>query len=168
MNKISVHLCERKNKFIINNLYPLYLHDLAGIRNELPNKYGVFEEDEEYQTLEQQISVFDVWWEKEGVLFPYLVTVDDLPAGFIFVATPLYVFGNCDFMIKEFFILRPFRGKGIGEYVISEIFNLYRGKWMLYTAPTDKNYKTISLWRKTLTRYTNNQFTEEDIELYGV
>jgi hypothetical protein len=44
MNNLTIELCERKNKFIINNLYPLYLHDLAEIRNVLPNKYGVFED----------------------------------------------------------------------------------------------------------------------------
>lgn len=33
MNSLTIELCERKNKFIINNLYPLYLHDLAEIRN---------------------------------------------------------------------------------------------------------------------------------------
>lgn len=168
MENISIQLCDRKNKFIINNLYPLYLHDLAEIRNELPNKYGVFEDDDEYQTLEQQIPVFDIWWEKEDHLFPYLITVDDLPAGFILIATPPYLYDNCDFMINEAFILRPFRGKGIGEYAVTEIFNLYRGKWMLFTTPTEKNIKTINFWRKTLSRYTNNQFTEEDKELQGV
>ncbi|MDR6551793.1 hypothetical protein J2736_002982 [Paenibacillus qinlingensis] len=48
MNNLTIELCERKNKCIINNLYPLYLHDLAEIRNVLPNKYGVFEDDEKY------------------------------------------------------------------------------------------------------------------------
>ena len=41
MDRIKVQLCGRDTKFIINNMYPLYLHDLAGIRNVLPNKYGV-------------------------------------------------------------------------------------------------------------------------------
>jgi len=30
------------------------------------------------------------------------------------------------------------------------------------TTPTDKNLNTISFWRKTLSGYKNNQFTEED------
>jgi predicted acetyltransferase len=168
MNNLTIELCERKNKFIINNLYPLYLHDLAEIRNVLPNKYGVFEDDEKYHTLEQQIPVFDIWWEKEGVLFPYLIKVDGLPAGFILVTTPPYLFDNCDFMINEIFILRPYRGKGIGENGVREVFNLHRGKWMLFTTPTDKNLNTVSFWRKTLSGYTNNQFTEEDKELNDV
>lgn len=165
---ITIELCERKNKFIINNLYPLYLHDLAGIRKVLPNKYGVFEDDDKYHTLEKQIPVFDIWWEKEGVLFPYLVTVDELPAGFVLVTTPPYLYDNCDYMINELFVLRPFRGNGIGEYAVREIFNLYRGSWMLFTTPTDSNLNTVSFWRKTLSRYTDNHFTEEDKELQHV
>ncbi|KAB3528952.1 hypothetical protein [Alkaliphilus serpentinus] len=87
-NKITIELCMRDQKFIINNLYPLYLHDLAEIRGELPNKYGVFEEDDEYKTLQQQIPVFDIWWENKKVLYPYLIKVDQLPAGFALIATP--------------------------------------------------------------------------------
>lgn len=26
-------------------MYPLYLHDIAGIHGTLPNEYGIFEED---------------------------------------------------------------------------------------------------------------------------
>lgn len=85
MDRIKVQLCGRDTKFIINNMYPLYLHDLAGIRNVLPNKYGVFEELDTYQTLQQQISVFDIWWEKDDVLFPFLISVDEVPAGFALI-----------------------------------------------------------------------------------
>lgn len=169
MSNIKVQLSDRNTKFIINNMYPLYLHDIAEIRNVLPNKYGVFEDDDKYQTLEQQIPVFDIWWEKENILFPYLITVDDLPAGFAFIATPPYLVDDSNFMLNELFILRPFRNKGVAEYAMTKIFNEFKGKWMLFTTPTDNNIKTINFWRKTLSNYTNNQFIEEDKELehYG-
>lgn len=68
-------------------------------------------------------------------------------------------------MVNEFFIMRPFRGKKIGEYALTDIFNRFRGKWLIYTTPTDKNLKTIQFWRKTLSRYTNDQFVEADKDL---
>jgi predicted acetyltransferase len=167
MDIITVQLCDQETKAVINNMYPLYLHDLSGIRDVLPNKYGVFEESDDYQTLQQQIAVFDIWWEKEGVLFPLLIRVNDVPAGFALIATPPYVYGESNYLVNEYFIMRPFRGKGVGEYAAIEIFNRFQGKWMLYTTPTEKNRKAIAFWRKTLHRYTDNQFTEEDKELGG-
>lgn len=163
--KISVQLCKYKNKFIINNMYPLYLHDLAEVRNELPNKFGVFEEEDKYQTLEQQIPVFDIWWEKEDILYPYLIIVNEIPAGFALVSTAPYLVDDSQFMLNELFILRPFRGKGIGEYAVAEIFNQFKGKWMLFTTKSDSNLNTINFWHKTLFNYTKDNFIEEDKEL---
>lgn len=170
MTNITVELCDYSNKFIINNLYPLYLYDLAEIRDTYPNKYGVFEEDDTIETLEEQIPIFDIWWNKKGILFPYLIKVDGLPAGFILVATPPYIVDDSDFMISEMFIMRPFRSKGVGEYVVKTIFNKHSGTWMLFTTPTDSNFKTIKFWRKTLSKCINNQFTEvdQDIPHFGV
>ncbi|OBZ17063.1 GNAT family N-acetyltransferase [Bacillus sp. FJAT-26390] len=168
MDKITVQLCDLDTKAIINNMYPLYLHDLSGIRDVLPNKFGVFEESDDYKTLQDQIAVFDIWWEKEGVLFPFLIRVNDVPAGFALIATPPYVYGDSNYLINEYFILRPFRGKGVGEHAAIEIFKRFLGKWMLYTTGTEKNRNAIAFWRKTLLRYTDNQFTEEDKELGDV
>ena len=168
MTKIKINLSDYESKFVINNMYPLYLHDLAEIRNEYPNQYGVFD-DNNIKTLEEQTSIFDIWWNRKGILFPYLITVNDLPAGFILVATPPYLVDDSDFMISEMFIMRPFRGKGIGEYSVATVFNNFCGNWMLFTTPTDSNLKTIKFWRKTVAKYTKSKFIElnEDLPHYG-
>ncbi|XEC97464.1 GNAT family N-acetyltransferase [Paenibacillus tarimensis] len=168
MAEIEIRLSGSETKFIINNMYPLYLHDLAGIRGVLPNNFGVFEDSDKYQTLQQQISVFDIWWEKEGVLFPFLITVDEVPAGFALIATPPYILDDSNYLVNEFFILKPFRSKGIAEYAVKEIFNRFRGKWLVFTTPTDKNALAIEFWRKTISRYTIHGYTEVDKELPDV
>ena len=165
MAEITVELSRRDTQLIIYNLYPLYLHDLAGIRNVLPNRYGVFEDSDAIQTLQQQMPEFDIWWEKEERLFPFLIRVDEVPAGFALIATPPYVEDDSDFMVNEYFILQPFRGQGVAEEAITQIFNRFQGKWLIYTTPTERNSRTIHFWRKTLARYTNNMFTEEDKEM---
>jgi len=167
MQKISVELSNYDNKFIINNMYPFYLYDLGEIRNILPNKYGVFEDDDIIKTLEEQIPLFDVWWKNKDALFPYLITVDGIAAGFILVARPPYVVDDSDFMVGEMFIMRQFRGRGVGQYAIKTVFNKHIGKWMLFTTPTDRNLKTIGFWRKTLSDYTKDEFTEEDKDIPG-
>jgi predicted acetyltransferase len=160
---IRVELCDKENKFIINNIYPLYLYDLSEIWDRKPNKYGVFEEDDKYQTLEKQIPVFDIWWEKESVLFPYLFKADDIPVGFAFVAMPPHTPQHVDYLLYEFFLLRPYRGKGIGDFAAEEVFNKFLGSWELHTNQnTERNIRTLKFWRKTLSQYTRNNYIEEN------
>jgi|GEM_PF-183057 len=163
---ISVEPCGLDRKFILMNLYPLYLHDLAGIREVLPNRCGVFEEDDGIQTLQEQQGEFDIWWEKEGLLFPYLILADGIPAGFALIASGPYTESGSDYMVNEFFILRPYRGKGVGEAAAGELFRRHPGSWSLFTTPGERNRGSISFWRKSLARHAGEDgYTEEDLEL---
>lgn len=166
---ITVELCALDDKFIIYNLYPLYLYDLAEIRKVLPNRHGVFEDTDDYKTLLNQQTLFDIWWQKENILFPFLIRVNGLPAGFGLVATPPYLVDDSEYMLNEFFIARPFRNKGVGEKAAAVIFNRFPGKWMLFTTPTEDNVRTQMFWRKTLERFTLSRYkeTDEDLPHFG-
>lgn len=158
--QVTINLTDQNTKFIINNLYPLYLHDLSEIWGWKPNKYGVYEEDETL-TLYEQNKVFDVWWSNPSILFPYLIRVDDIPAGFAFVATPPYTPHGSDFYMNEFFILRSFRGTGVADTAAVQVFNLHHGPWELQTNPKEVNKRAQSFWRRTIHNYTNGSFQEE-------
>lgn len=160
--KIDVQLCSKENKFMINNIYPLYLHDLSGIGGTKPNRFGVYEENE-MMTLSEQNTVFDIWWEKPSVLFPFLITVDELIAGLIFVATPPYIpsLANINYYLNECFLLRPYRGIGVGEEAARQVFDQFRGNWEVQTGPMERNVRAQKFWRKTLAAYTNGQYSEE-------
>ena len=54
--KVTVELTDSSTKFIINNIYPLYLHDLSGIWGWKPNRYGIYEDDDT-RTLNDQNQV---------------------------------------------------------------------------------------------------------------
>ncbi|MBY0219230.1 GNAT family N-acetyltransferase [Paenibacillus illinoisensis] len=164
VNKLNVtaRLCGMEEKFIINNIYPLYLHDLSEVWEHKINRYGVFENDDT-RTLMEQNRVFDIWWEHPNVLFPYLITVDDIPAGLAFVATspfipcPHYI----DYYMNEFFLLRNYRGKGVGEEAVRQIIGKMPGQWELQTNPTERNERAKRFWRKTLNTCTKGKYSEE-------
>lgn len=158
--KVTTILTDPSTKFIVNNLYPLYLHDLSEIWGWKPNQYGVFEEDDTL-TLSEQNKVFDIWWEKPSILFPYLIRVDHIPAGFALVATPPHTPPGSEFYMNEFFMLRAFRGNGSAEAAAVQVFNLHRGSWELHTNPTETNKRAQSFWRKTLHHYTSGSYQEE-------
>lgn len=155
---IEVNLATNKNGFIIKNMYPLYLHDIAGIHGTLPNQYGIFEE-EHVTTLQEQYDIQQVWFEHQDELFPYLITVNNLPAGFCLVGSGKYVCKETDFFIYETFLLSPFRGKGISHHAILEVLNNHHGRWMLFTHATENNKRAQRFWKKVISTYTNEQYT---------
>ncbi|WP_054955556.1 GNAT family N-acetyltransferase [Paenibacillus dakarensis] len=157
---VSIELTDQSTKFIINNLYPLYLHDLSEIWGWKPNKYGVYE-DGDTLTLHEQNKVFDIWWEKESILFPYLIRADDIPAGFALVATPPYTPHGSDYYMNEFFVLRPFRGQGAAEAAAVQVLDKHKGTWELQTNPGEGNKRAQSFWRRTINQYTSGSYQEK-------
>ena len=95
--KIEIKLADKNDGFIIKNMYPLYLHDLSGIHNILPNKYGIFEEDDNIRTLQQQYDIQEIWFQEPKLLFPYLIIADGIPAGFCLVGSGKYVPKEVDY-----------------------------------------------------------------------
>ena len=142
---------------IIRNFYPLYLHDLSEFSGILPNQYGIYEEDP-VETLIDQYNVQDIWFQKPGLLFPYIIFVDGRPAGFALVGTGKYSPKTTDNYLYEFFMLRPYRGKNIAETAAHQVFDMFQGKWELYTNPSPENIRAQGFWEKTVRKYTSGEF----------
>ncbi|WP_167957520.1 GNAT family N-acetyltransferase [Anaerosporobacter faecicola] len=163
---IEITVANKETGFIIKNMYPLYLHDLAGIHGTLPNEYGIFEEGE-VKTLQEEYDIQQIWFEHPEVLFPYLLRVDGIPAGFCLVGSGRYVPKGIDYYIYEMFLLSPFRGKGIGEKAVLSILNKHHGKWMLFTQSTENNKRAQMFWNKVLTTYTDGTYDVKKEQIDG-
>lgn len=157
---IKLVLANKENANLIKNIYPLYLYDLSEIYGNVPNEYGIYE-DEPIQTLAEQYEVQNDWFENPEYLFPYITMVDDKPAGFALVSTGKYAPKTTDYFLFEFFLLRPYRGKGIAETVAKRVFDKYPGKWQLHTNHTSANKRAQSFWRKTINNYTSGEYEEK-------
>ena len=159
--RIEVKLADSTSGYIIKNMYPLYLHDLSGIHGIKPNKHGIFEEDD-IKTLSEQYNIQQIWFEHTGELFPYLIIVDDIPAGFCLIGSGKYVSKDVDYFIYEVFLLSVFRGKSIARKALHEILDKHSGKWMLFTHSTDNNQCAKSFWHKTIDTYTEGKYTANE------
>jgi len=157
--KLEIRLADQTNCHIIKNMYPLYLHDLSGIHGILPNSSGIFEEEEIIQTLTQQYEVQQVWFEHPGELFPYLIYVDNRPAGFILIGSGRFVPADVEYYVYETFLLSVYRGKHIMRHVAMNVFEQHHGRWMLYTHSTENNQRAQMFWNHTICTYTNNEYT---------
>lgn len=162
--KIEVKLTDQNEAYIIKNLYPLYLHDLSGhyglTDGPTLNRHGIYEDSDEYRTLADQYETQNIWWEKPGCLFPFLLRVNDIPMGFALIATPPYCAKGVDYFVNEFFLLRPYRGKGLGEAAAVQIFEKFKGEWELFTNPAEMNITGQKFWRKTVSGYTMGHYQE--------
>lgn len=162
---VKVVLANKENSIIIKNTYPLYLHDLSEIHGNLPNEYGIYE-DEPIKTLMEQYEVQNKWFEEPDRLFPFIIMADNKPAGFMLVATHPYIPKDVDYYVYEFFLLRPYRGKNIGETAAKQIFDKFEGKWELFTHPTENNKRAQSFWHKTVGNYTSGNYEVSVMEIF--
>ncbi|WP_017814840.1 GNAT family N-acetyltransferase [Paenibacillus shenyangensis] len=163
---LDIALCPVEESHTILNLYPFYLYDLSEIWERQPNRHGVFEEEDSYRTLAEQSEVFWIWWQHPGILFPYVIRVDGIPAGFALVSTPPYIpsYEKTDYFMHEFFVMRPFRGQGLAAQAARQIFGQFRGSWELHTNPTERNVHARRFWEQLLMDYTHNEYTRQLID----
>jgi ribosomal-protein-alanine N-acetyltransferase len=79
---------------------------------------------------------FKKYWQTENS-WPFLVRYNNELAGFVIIdkkgSEP-----NIDFNMAQFFILRKFKGKGLGKYVAHLSFSLFKGSWEVMVMPKNK------------------------------
>jgi predicted acetyltransferase len=110
--------------------------------------------------------VQNIWWEKPDILFPFLILVDGIPAGFTLIATPPHCYKGIDYFVNEFFLIQSLRGQGIAERVANIVFDQFNGNWELFTNPLEKNIAGQKFWRTTISNYTNGVYIEENGETF--
>ena len=91
--------------------------------------------------------------------------VDGKPAGFDLISSKELAPESTDYYLYEFFLLRPYRGKGIAEEAAKQVFDRFKGKWELYTGHKN-NERAQRFWRKTLRNYTGGNYEETNGETF--
>lgn len=161
---VELRLSAGDDAQVIRNLWPLYQHDLSAFDGALPNRHGIFSDDDNLTTLAEHVSSLNPWWRDATSLFPYLIVVDGLPAGFNLIAgrSRLPAGIQADFVVHEFFVLHPYRGTFAAERAAMEGFNRHRGEWEVVTYPT--HLRAIAFWRRVISRYMSMQFAEDEVD----
>jgi predicted acetyltransferase len=137
-------------KLVLRHLVQLYSYDFTEFDGVDADEQGLYRYD-----------YFDHYWTEEK-RHPYLVRVDGKVAGFVFVKVERKDDGTPYTYMAEFFIMKKYRGQGIGQTVAFHLFDLYPGEWQV--SEIAKNYPAQAFWRKIIGRYTDGQFEEEVME----
>ncbi|WP_232700109.1 GNAT family N-acetyltransferase [Brevibacillus daliensis] len=96
-----------------------------------------------------------MYWESSNH-HPFFIKVDDELAGFVLVKSKTYTEPST---IEEFFVMRKFKGKGIGKVAAMKIFDMFTGRWKI--TQIQKNYPAQAFWRGVISEYTNGKYYEE-------
>lgn len=153
METVTLELIDASTAQIFKNLYPLYLHDLSAYQNDAhSNQHGILEDDDS-ATLEMQMLGHD-YWLSDALLNSFLIRVAGRPAGFALVTTPAYAPNQAYSELHEFFLMHPFRARGLAGVAAQLAFATAPGAWMLRVLP--RNEPALRFWRKTLPMLSSN------------
>jgi predicted acetyltransferase len=139
---IEVIEATREQIPILQNLGHSYVYDLSELTGWSCNPDGLFGcRDDEF------------WF---GDTHHFLVRVGGEIAGFACVNREVND-ARSDWDVAEFFILRKFRGKGVGKYVARWLFDRFPGHWEV--GQMLPNTPAIAFWDKVVAEYTGGNYT---------
>ena len=112
----------RRERGILERLYPLYLHDLSSFTSH-------FRLDGEGRWRPDYL---DDWMGREECS-SLLIRADGTPAGFAFVAERPFphMEPDAEHKVVEFFVARPFRRAGVGTEAARRVIGARPGAWQL-------------------------------------
>lgn len=136
---------------ILANLFQLYRYDISGLRGEAGQD---IQPDGRYP-----LPRYLADSRTDPRCAPFLVYVDGHLAGFVLVRAYSQLTGDQGIHdILEFFIMRKFRGRGVGTIVARRTFAQFPGTWEV--REHRRNHPAQRFWRRVIADYTGGQYTE--------
>jgi predicted acetyltransferase len=99
----------------------------------------------------------DRYW-SDPACHAFLVWVEDKLAGFALIHERSRLTGEDRHDVAEFFVLRRYRRRGVGERVAISLFERFGGRWEVRQKP--ENTAATAFWRRVIGRYTGGRFEE--------
>ncbi|MEZ6006120.1 MAG: GNAT family N-acetyltransferase [Planctomycetota bacterium] len=109
----------------------------------------------------------DLWFERPGVLFPWLLKTQTTLLGFALLGGRKLseaMGSDTDFYLHEFHMAEPFRGQGFGRKAVHELLKEHPGSWSVDVHPA--NPGALRFWEVALASVELKQtdyFTEEGV-----
>lgn len=130
--EIAVAQAGPEEQTLLRRLMELCQHDYSEFNSADVDEQGRFG----YRYL-------DYYWREPG-RYPFLVRVSDKPAGFVLVRElERNADGQPAHEVAEFFILRKYRRRGIGQVVVQQVFASFPGLWQLRVETNNRPAQTF-------------------------
>lgn len=137
---IEIARASPEQKPLIANLLELYAHD-----------FSEFDEMELDATGRFGYEHLPLYW-TEATRYPFLVKVNNNPAGFVFVRRGSQISGDDDVWdVAEFFVVRRYRRLGIGTKVAHDVWRKFAGKWEVRVMSGNRQAKEF--WNRAINEF---------------
>lgn len=129
----------------LRNMMELYLYDFSefdGADLDENGRYG-------YEWLDSYVS--------DDGCYAYVIRIDSRLAGFALVDHEV-LNSDSDYSIAEFFVLKKYRGTGVGRFAAFQIFESLPGRWEI--GQLKQNVPAQQFWRSVIAAYTCGNYDE--------
>jgi len=138
------------DKQVFSNLLQLYLYDSSEYDGWDITEHGFF-----------RYGFVDHYWTEDG-RHPFFIRANGRLAGLAMVRTIEGPTPNDTYYsMAEFFVMRKYRGKGVGKQAALKLLDMFSGKW--HIGQTHGNKPAQVFWNKLISDYTGGDFTEEEL-----
>lgn len=145
--RISVVPATEADRPVLANLIQFYLYDFTGFKEWDLQEDGRFGD-----------YGLDGCWTTD-YRHPFLIRANGTLAGFAIVDGRSHLTGERGVWdVGDFFVLRRYQKRGVGEHAARVLFDRFRGRWEVRQMAA--NLGAQAFWRKVINRYTDGQFEE--------
>ncbi len=149
LSKIS-----QASRGVLENLFTYYVYDLSEFMKWDPNFRG------EYTFNTASLDPYFV----DSQYVPYFIQVDSKLAGFVLVRP--YPTNPRTLDVEQFFVLRKYKGQGVGKLAVQELLARHRGNWQIRIMK--ENTAGLKFWASAISSVVGSSYQvaeELDIDL---
>ncbi|MGF1903433.1 GNAT family N-acetyltransferase [Aliivibrio sifiae] len=157
--EVSLRQIGSDSRHILENLFHYYIYDMSEFMGWNPDESGSYS---------FKSATLDPYW-KDINSVPYFLYADNELAGFALIRK--YPDDLEVFDIEQFFVLRKFKGKGIGKNALMAILANHPGKWQIRILK--ENEAALKFWLSATRNVVGNcyQFSldiDVDLEMHFI
>ncbi|MGF1770618.1 GNAT family N-acetyltransferase [Enterovibrio makurazakiensis] len=152
--EVSLINIKAESRHVLENLFPYYIYDMSEYMGWSPNENGDFSFNK---------SSLDVYWKQEDHA-PFFIHADGEIAGFVLVRK--YPPEGLTYDIEQFFVLRKFKGKGVGKQALKLAAARFEGRWQIRVLLG--NEVALRFWKSAISSLVGENYIESqqvDIDL---
>lgn len=147
--KIELFEVDETEKSVLRQLIELYSYDFSEYDDVDVNDHGFY-----------GYTYLDYYW-TEDARHPFFIRVDGKLAGFVLISDYAYVLETGEAKsVTEFFVMKKYRRKGIGESVAFQVFDKFPGKWEVIQH--GENQPSKIFWEEVIRTYTRGHYRKEN------
>jgi predicted acetyltransferase len=144
---VSLEPATRAERPALESLFQLYAYDWSELGRIQIGADGHF-----------AVASLEPYW-RDDHRHPFLIRVDGKLAGFALVVGQSRLSGAIGvFDMAEFFVMRMYRRKGVGQAAAAAAFGRFSGPWEI--RQRDENVAATAFWRRAIAHYTGGRYTE--------